>query len=74
MNYDNRKYVILPCLTDKMIACQATHVTLSEVSGVSVGTIHSARSGKGIYKSLAIILYQTLNERKFSYKKRGPKT
>jgi hypothetical protein len=68
----NHKYVILPCLKDKMAQAGATHITLSEASGVSIGCIHRAKTGKPIHLNLGIALYNALATRLFNFKRRGP--
>ena len=72
MGASNHKYAILPCLKAKMEQMQATHVTLSEASGVSIGCIHRARAGQPIHVNLGIALYDSLRLRQFRFKKTGP--
>ena len=69
MGASNHKYTILPCLKEKMQLAGATHITLSEASGVSIGCIHRARAGQPIHLNLGIALYNALNTRHFQFKR-----
>jgi len=62
------KYVLLPCLTEKMRMAGATLVTLAEASGVSENTISNARKGGRVRPAIAGYIYEALNTRKFKRK------
>ena len=63
----------LPCLEAKMEAVGATNEALARESGVSCGPINRARQGGLIKVTLAKILYETLNTRKFKRGAQGPR-
>ena len=61
----------MPDLDKLMRQAQATNETLAAASGVAQYTVARARGGEKVFAGTAENLYQTLNERTFSYKRRG---
>jgi len=69
---DPHRYCLLPCLEEKMRVAGATNESLAEESGASVVPIRRSRKGLKVHVKFAQILYQALNERKFTRGKQGP--
>ena len=71
MKVTAHKYVVLPCLREKMKAVGANYIQLAEASGVSTIVIHRALKGGRIRPLSAYCLYTALNTKKFSRSRQG---
>lgn len=63
--------VTTPDLDSLMRQAHATNETLAVAAGFAQNTIARARGGEKVFASTAEVLYQTLREKSFNYKKRG---
>ena len=61
----------MPDLDKLMRQAQATNETLAAASGFAQYTVARARGGEKVFAGTAEVLYQTLREKTFNYKKRG---
>ena len=65
------KIFTMPDLDGLMRQAQATNESLALAAGYDRNTVARARGGAKVLASTAEVLYQTLREKSFNYKKRG---
>lgn len=68
------RYVTIPDLDARMIAVDATNISLADADGVAVSCVSRLRSGKGgVEKTTAQYIETALSTCKFTLAKRGRK-